>query len=484
MKINKLHLFGEALRQSVRRNPVEAFLAVCFCGLWISMVWVDDRPIWNLLRYAPVVFLLACIFHAQAKWRVMRWLYYLSPLLLIPCYGMSEALVSLPYFFTLLNIQLLYILSTSGKDDRSFTEGAWRYVKSAGIAFVLSLIIWLTLWVITASISYIFDIWKDDMADLILITQAIAFAFCLPLLFILFKDVYGGKAMHAGKAFRILMDYVLSPALIVYAGILYLYIGKIVITFELPKGQVAYMVTAFVGFLFMLKGCQSFLKKRNYDWFYRWASWITLPTLALCWTGVAYRINEYGFTEPRVYLVAVVSVLTLMSLFFLVRRLSHYTLTAWSAVALFSILTYIPGITAKDIEAWSQTGRTEPMKEAQREEMITIRAQSPVDITGYTQLYLLDSYPEEGNYYQTYRDSLYLYIKDSLVYHNDFSCIFAGQLQKAGLSPTDSIPKEKYTELLRLDLDSVTILFENYNVLRTDSGYDVRYMQPKCYLIR
>ena len=472
------------MKESVRRHPVEAFLAVCFCGLWISMVWVDDHPIWNLLRYAPVVFLLACIFHAQAKWRVMRWLYYLSPLLLIPCYGMSEALVSLPYFFTLLNIQLLYVLATSGKDDKSFTEGAWRYVKSAGIAFVLSLIIWLTLWVITASISYIFDIWKDDMADLILITQAIAFAFCLPLLFILFKDVYGEKAMHVGKAFRILMDYVLSPALIVYAVILYLYIGKIVITFELPKGQVAYMVTAFVGFLFMLKGCQSFLEKRNYDWFYRWASWITLPTLALCWTGVAYRINEYGFTEPRVYLVAVVSVLTLMSLFFLVRRLSHYTLTAWSAVVLFSTLTYIPGITAKDIEAWSQTGRTEPMKEAQREEMITIRAQSPVDISGYKQLYLLDSYPEEGNYYQTYRDSLYLYIKDSLVYHNDFSCIFIDQLQKAGLSPMDSLPKEKYTELLRLDLDSVTILFENYNVLRTDSGYDVRYMQPKCYLIR
>lgn len=484
MKINKLHLFWEGMKESVRRHPVEAFLAVCFCGLWISMVWVDDHPIWNLLRYAPVVFLLACIFHAQAKWRVMRWLYYLSPLLLIPCYGMSEALVSLPYFFTLLNIQLLYVLATSGKDDKSFTEGAWRYVKSAGIAFVLSLIIWLTLWVITASISYIFDIWKDDMADLILITQAIAFAFCLPLLFILFKDVYGEKAMHVGKAFRILMDYVLSPALIVYAVILYLYIGKIVITFELPKGQVAYMVTAFVGFLFMLKGCQSFLEKRNYDWFYRWASWITLPTLALCWTGVAYRINEYGFTEPRVYLVAVVSVLTLMSLFFLVRRLSHYTLTAWSAVVLFSTLTYIPGITAKDIEAWSQTGRTEPMKEAQREEMITIRAQSPVDISGYKQLYLLDSYPEEGNYYQTYRDSLYLYIKDSLVYHNDFSCIFIDQLQKAGLSPMDSLPKEKYTELLRLDLDSVTILFENYNVLRTDSGYDVRYMQPKCYLIR
>ena len=94
----------------------------------------------------------------------------------------------------------------------------------------------------------------------------------------------------------------------------------------------------------------------------------------------------------------------------------------------------------------------------------------------------MDSYPEEGNYYQTYRDSLRLYMEDSLVYHNDFSRIFASQLQRAGLSPTDSIPEEKYAELLRLELDSATILFENYNVIRTDSGYHVQYMQPKCYL--
>ncbi len=484
MKINRLYFFGLELRQSIKRNPVESLLALCFFVIRIGMLGAEATSWWNVLRYAPVVFLLTCIFHAHAERKPVRWLYFLSPLLLIPFGLIEETQFTLPFAFTLVIIQILYVLATSRKYDRPFAYGALNYVRSAGIALALSLIIWITLWVIVASISYIFDIWEENMDDLILITQAIAIAFCLPLLFVLFRDAHRDKPLQSARAFRILLNYVLSPALMVYTGILYLYMLKILITFELPKGQIAYMVTAFVSAFFILKGCQFFLKRRIYGWFYRWASWITLPTLALCWIGVVYRIREYGFTEPRVYLIAVVSVLTLTALFFLFRRLPHYTLVAWSAVALFSVITYIPGITAKDIEDWSQAGRPESDRNAQEKTLLTIHSQEPVDISGYHQLYFLDSYPEGGNYYQTYQDSLCLYIRDSLVYHNEFSRIFADQLQKAGLALTDSIPEAKYAELLRLDLDSATILFESYGVMQTNSGYDVRYMQPKVYMVK
>ena len=484
MKPNRLHLIGLELKQSVKRNPVESFLALCFLVVRLGMLGAEATSWWNVVRYAPVVFLLTCIFHAHSERKGVRWLYYLSPLLLIPFGFVEETRLSLPYAFTLMIIQLLYILLTSRRYDRPFAYGALNYVKSAGIALALSLVIWITLWVIVASVSYIFDIWKEDTADLILITQAIAIAFCLPLLFVLFRDAHRDKAMQPAKAFRVLLNYVLSPALMVYTVILYLYMLKILITFELPKGQIAYMVTAFVSAFFILKGCQFFLWRRFYGWFYRWASWITLPTLALCWVGVVYRIREYGFTEPRVYLIAVVSVLTFTALLFFFRRWPHYSLAAWSAVALFSLITYIPGITAKDIEEWSQAGRPESDKSPEWKKTIVIRSQKSVDISDYKQLYLLNSYLEEDIHYQTTRDSLSFYIKDSLVYSNAFSRIFAGQLQKAGLSPTDSIPEEKYPELLRLELDSGTILFEDYHITRTDSGYEIGYMQPMVYLIR
>ena len=485
MKADKLLLFWLKWKQSVKRNPIESFLAVCFCILWLSLLFTDNHAIVNLLRYAPVVFLLACIFHAHSKQKVVRWLYYLSPLLLlIPFYGIDEAVVSLHYFFTLVIIQILYILATSRKDDHLFANGALNYVKSVGISFVLSLTILITLWAIIASISYIFDIWKGNEDDWLLAIQAIAWAFCMPLLFVLFQDTYKDKAIRPSKAFHFLLNYILSPALIIYTVILYLYMLKIVIAFELPKGQIAYMVTAFVSAFFILKGCQCFLEKPIYVWFYRGASWITLPTLILCWVGIVYRIREYGFTEPRVYLIAVVSVLTLTAFLFFFRRLPHYTIAAWFATILFSIITYIPGISAKHIEDWSQAQRPESEKKARQEEMITILSKESMDISGYKQLYFLDSFSGEGNYYLTSKDCLSLYIQDSLVYHNHFSRIFANQMQQAGLSLSDSIPEGKYTELLCVDLDSALILFENYTLFRTDSGYHVQYMQPKCYLTR
>ena len=482
MRTNRLRLFWLELKQSVKQNPVESFLALCFFVIRIGMLGSENTSWWNMIRYAPVVFLLTCIFHAHSERKGVRWLYYLSPLLLIPFGFIGETCLSLCYFFTLFIIQVLYILATSRGMNRSFAFAALNYVKSAGTALVLALIIWVTLWAIVASISYIFDIWKENTADLILITQALAFALYLPLLFVLFKGRNTGESGQASAPLRFLLNYVLTPALMIYTVILYLYMLKILVTFELPKGQIAYLVTAFVSAFFILKGSQFFIKRRMYNWFYKQASWITLPTLALCWIGVVYRINEYGFTEPRVYLIAVVSILTITALLFMFRRIPHYTIAAWTTVVLFSLISYIPGITAKDIEEWSQAGRPETEKKAQAERTFTIRSREAVDISGYKQLYLLDSYPEEGNYYQTYRDSLCLYMEDSLVYHNDFSRIFAGQLQRAGLSPTDSIPEEKYAELLRLELDSATILFENYNVIWTDSGYHVQYMQPKCYL--
>ena len=176
--------------------------------------------------------------------------------------------------------------------------------------------------------------------------------------------------------------------------------------------------------------------------------------------------------------------LTFTALLFFFRRWPHYSLAAWSAVVLFSLITYIPGITAKDIEERSQAGRPESDKSPEWKKTIVIRSQKSVDISDYKQLYLLNSYLEEDIHYQTTRDSLSFYIKDSLVYSNAFSRIFAGQLQKAGLSPTDSIPEEKYPELLRLELDSGTILFEDYHITQTDSGYEIGYMQPMVYLIR
>ena len=96
------------------------------------------------------------------------------------------------------------------------------------------------------------------------------------------------------KLFDVLLNYVLSPALLIYAVILYLYFIKIAVLWSLPKGAVASIVVSFTAAAFILKGCQVFLTRRYYDWFYDHASLAVFPALVMFWIGTLYLFETFG----------------------------------------------------------------------------------------------------------------------------------------------------------------------------------------------
>jgi hypothetical protein len=81
------------------------------------------------------------------------------------------------------------------------------------------------------------------------------------------------------------------------------------------------------------------------------------------WVGVGYRINEYGFTEERVYLVLLGGLTTLCMLFFLTKVLGKYLYIALIAIFVLSIFTFIPAVSAKRIGLVSQTKRLDKVIE-------------------------------------------------------------------------------------------------------------------------
>lgn len=111
------------------------------------------------------------------------------------------------------------------------------------------------------------------------------------------------------------------------------------------------------------------------------------------WIGTLYRIREYGFTEPRVYLVVVGLILTGAAVLFSVKRWASYLYVACWAILLLASVTYIPGMTAKNIEHISQMSRKDdPMKKSWEVEYIHISSDKPVDIRGYNTMASLRSY--------------------------------------------------------------------------------------------
>ena len=75
------------------------------------------------------------------------------------------------------------------------------------------------------------------------------------------------------------------------------------------------------------------------------------------WVGVGCRWSDYGLTENRVYLIACGLIMTACMGLFLSRRTGRYLYVTLTAIVILALFTYIPGLTPRDIERWSQSGR-------------------------------------------------------------------------------------------------------------------------------
>ncbi|MCD8270383.1 MAG: DUF4153 domain-containing protein [Parabacteroides sp.] len=349
----KIEILVDRLQQAVRLHPVEVLLSVAFS--LIGCIYCESSFFYGFveapLAYFPVLFLITYTLNGWTAQHKFRFLYYLSALFFIPFLWIEkDKLWTSTHLVSLAVVQLLYLVSGWKRDNDAFMYVGLRYLRSlfsagllAGIAYLLAISIYV-------SIQYIFEIWQSS--DRYFYTEAAFLIFMcgMPLLFLMFMQEKEGKD-SPNRLFEVLLNYVLSPALLICAVILYLYFIKIAILWSLPKGEIAYIVVSFVSATFILKGCQVFLTKRYYDWFYRFASLVVLPALMMYWIGTCYRINQYGFTKARVYLVATGLILTTLTLLFFSKKNGDdiCMLPPWLSFFL-STVTYIPGITAKDIE--------------------------------------------------------------------------------------------------------------------------------------
>ena len=111
----------------------------------------------------------------------------------------------------------------------------------------------------------------------------------------------------------------------------------------------AYLVGGFVSVALLCRLLQELLVKRNYDWYYRFFPYVAVGPLVLLWIGIARRIGEYGLTEMRIYLVAVAMLLTLFTIFLLWPRTRSFFRMSLIAGGVAVLLTFIPGIRARDL---------------------------------------------------------------------------------------------------------------------------------------
>ena len=374
----------------------------------------------------------------------------------------------------MLLVQLLYLWCIGEKENRAFTRTAVHYVEAMAVSFALGTVVCIALLLITSSVYYIFELQSSVYARFIEVSAATGYGLAMPLLFLVFdrqKEMLRGD----GKVAHYLLNYILSPALLAYTFILYLYMAKIAVSASLPKGGVAAMVMGFVSLLFILRSLQGFLAKTYYRWYYCRASWIALPTLALAWWGTMYRIGEYGWTVMRVYLVVALCTLTFMAVLFLFRRYGRYRTVVLFALLSFGIFSYMPGINVEEIERWSQAGRGLEVKKGDVQYLYISPTEEPIDISRYTKMSIIEGHSVANDSLKVYRDS-------TLLYQNSLPNLLLSQMQKAGLSPGDSIRVRDFNRMLLIETDSSAILLNYMNLIREEGRYRITYAMPGIYL--
>ncbi len=353
----------EILRRLLRcplEFPVEALMGLSFFLIAAYDIYHGFGNVPNkyldeeILAFFVPLFVLTFYMHKLNKWAYVASFFiflFLMPLSLEPF------ITSLAFPFTYVLAALLLIVGTRRLTDRPFGAHLLHVVTQLAFGVLVTGILNLAILAITWSFFYIFGI--KEPHNFYSYIYAFLWFFVAPLVCVSFisRDEY--EEGETPKILQIIINFILTPAIIIYAVILYAYTLKILFTWDLPKGGVAWMVMGFIVVALAGHLAQYILPRRHYDWFYRNFTWIALPPLVLYWVGTLYRIRHYSFTESRVYLLVAGVLMTLFVLMLLWKAPRRYQLMTLLAMLAVVVFTYIPGISARSIGLACQQSRME-----------------------------------------------------------------------------------------------------------------------------
>ena len=362
-----LRWLREGFLQMLRLHPVESALTVYACAgclLTYELDWDHSLP---KLALAALFFAVALVVNnlaGRGPWRRVYWVSW-TPIVPLSLWGGLEAwIVSEPAFLTFgILVPLALLMCRRAVHNERFVCDALLWLRSGVLAVFFANVALGLFGAILFSTTYIFGLegaWIDHVWTYALIVFE---TFAVPVLFLMMADRWREAGYESNRILEILLNYIVAPALLIYTAILYLYMAKILVTWTLPEGGVAYLVFGFTMTALAVKALGRLLEKRIYDWFFDRFSLVSLPVLTLFWIGVVRRTNEYGLTEPRVYLVVCGGLMTLCVLLFLSQRTGRYLWVCLAAWVSFAALAYVPFLEPERIAVQSQTQRAERVAE-------------------------------------------------------------------------------------------------------------------------
>jgi hypothetical protein len=159
---------------------------------------------------------------------------------------------------------------------------------------------------------------------------------------------------------RVFAQYTLVPLVTVYLVILTLYFAKVVVSWDWPSGWIGYLVSGVAGAgILALLLVHPLAGREDQGWIagFARAFWLgMLPAVVMLWLAIYQRLHQYGFTEPRFFLLVLSVWLGAIAVYYGVTRARTIQVIPLS-LCLIALLTFAGPWGAYSVSRRSQLGR-------------------------------------------------------------------------------------------------------------------------------
>lgn len=466
------------VRETVPQYPFELIFGF-LSGIVVALLsnQLLDQSLWRSSNYMYLAIVASYIVNEWTREHDRpRAIYYVASVvsvLLLPLAGYyyQDADYCLVAFICSV---LIYFLTGTDRSNATIVQRATKLAKSIFVSVSFLVIIMALLWLIILSVSHLlFDISTKTSAYFYAIVSSVSFV-------LLFTFYNRHTCDLKSNVFIVLVHYILTPALLIYTLILYVYIGKILFKTELPQGNLGYITIMYMSLLFMTRAVAGEMPRFAFTLFYRIAPWLSLAPLVLLWIGSVTRIMDYGLTVPRGYLLIVAVIETLIIALSFAGRLNRYAVVIYTSLVLLAAGTYVPYINVAAFAERSQAARpAEDISDLIGEKTEQLMFDVPVSVEGYRSAQML-YYP-----YESMQNGLTISLagkslsvergeqktKESLL------AIYQDKLKNAGYPALDSLDAGQKQEFMTIKRDSFEIVFRSLSIdIAGDSIRDVRIL--------
>lgn len=318
--------------ETIKRFPLSILAAIVgtISGIWYSELSFSDQTNYEwlsdliLVSFLGVSFLVAIKMYCESReWDTLRTTLVgiFGVTLLILYYTLSSEYISsgadeFGYRFLLIALIAHLAVSFAPFIHSKNVEGFWEYNKTLFLTILTSALYSAVLFGgLSVALLSIDNLLGFDIKDERYFQLWIFMVGIFNTLFFLSRFPESAEIQQPNtdcpKTLKVFVQYVLIPLVTVYILILYSYLIKIIVQWELPNGWVVNLVLSFsiagIFSLLLLHPIKDDVKNnwiRLYSKLYYFA---LVPLVILLFVSIGTRISEYGVTINR-FLVATLAV--------------------------------------------------------------------------------------------------------------------------------------------------------------------------------